>query len=109
MEINAIQAGFNLDHIAIETNDKNKLANFYKNIMKMKHVVRRNNDIICMGPSRKLIIRDGKKNKFSFAGFSCKDKKNLNYFKSFVIKNGVKILDFQNPYLKKESFSISVP
>ncbi len=109
MEINAIQAGFNLDHIAIETNDKNKLTNFYKNIMKMKHVVRRNNDIICMGPSRKLIIRDGKKNKLSFAGFSCRSKKNLNYFKSFVLKNDVKILDFENPYLKKESFSISDP
>ena len=25
------------------------------------------------------------------------------------MKNGVKILDFQNPYLKKESFSISDP
>ena len=69
----------------------------------MKHVVRKNNDIICMGPSRKLIIRDGKKNKLSFAGFSCRSKKNLNYFKSFVTKNGVKILDFQNPYLNKEA------
>ena len=109
MEINAIQAGFNLDHIAIETSGKKKLANFYKNIMRMRYVVQKNKDIICMGPSRKLIIRDGKKNKFSFAGFSCKNKNNLNYFKAFVIKNGVKILDFQNPYLKKESFSISDP
>ena len=66
MEINAIQAGFNLDHLAIETRRKKDLANFYQNIMKMQYLVKKNNDIICIGPSRKLIIKEGINNRLSF-------------------------------------------
>ena len=109
MEINAIQAGFNLDHIAIETKNKKNLEHFYNDIMKMKSFQGHNKDIVCVGPSRKLIIKDGVKNKLSFAGFSCRSKKDLNSFKSFVKKNDVKITNFENPYLQQGSFSILDP
>ena len=109
MEINAIQAGFNLDHIAIETKNKKKLEHFYNDIMKMKSFQGYNKDIVCVGPSRKLIIKEGVKNKLSFVGFSCRSKKDLNSFKSFVKKNDVKITNFENPYLQKGSFSILDP
>ncbi len=109
MEINAIQAGFNLDHLAIETRRKKDLANFYQNIMKMQYLVKKNNDIICIGPSRKLIIKEGINNRLSFAGFSCRSEKDLKSFKSFVKSNDVNILNFKNPYLKKNSFSIADP
>ena len=86
MEINAIQAGFNLDHIAIETKNKKNLEHFYNDIMKMKSFQGYGKDIVCVGPSRKLIIKEGIKNKLSFVGFSCRSKKDLNSFKSFVKK-----------------------
>ena len=109
MQINAIQAGFNLDHIALESNRKRSLGNFYKNIMKMEYTVEKNEEIVCSGPSRKLIIKDGVRNKLSFAGFTCRSENDLKSFKSYVKSNGVKILDFKNPYLEKNSFSISDP
>ena len=81
----------------------------YNDIMKMKSFQGYNKDIVCVGPSRKLIIKEGIKNKLSFVGFSCRSKKDLNSFKSFIKKNDVKITNFENPYLQQGSFSILDP
>ncbi len=109
MEINAIQASFNLDHIAIESSNPKKLSKFYKEIMQMDLQLYNNKDLICIGPSRKLIIVKGKKNKFSYAGFVCRNLECLEAFRTFVIKRSVEILDFDNPYLKMGSFSVQDP
>ena len=109
MKISALQAGFKLDHIALETTKKKRLANFYKKIMGMDYFVNKDGDMVCIGPLRKLIIKDGINNKLSFAGFSCRSENDLKLFKSYVTSNKVKILDFINPYFKERAFSISDP
>ena len=80
MKISALQAGFKLDHIALETTKKKRLANFYKKIMGMDYFVNKDGDMVCIGPLRKLIIKDGINNKLSFAGFSCRSENDLKLF-----------------------------
>ena len=74
MELNALQAGFNLDHIALETPQPYKLAKFYKQQVMMELIKEKNKELICEGKDRKIILKKGKKNKLSYAGFSCRNK-----------------------------------
>ena len=109
MKLNALQAGFNLDHIVLESPNPDDLAKFYKEIIMMEFVKKNNSEIICEGKNRKIILRKGKKNKLSYAGFSCRSKKNLDQFKNFIISNNVKLSEFENNHFKKGSFSIIDP
>ena len=84
MEITAVQAGFDLDHIAIQSSNQKIMSEFYNKIMNMDLVLKENQDIICKGDSRKLILKKGKKNKLSFAGFSCRSLESLIAFKSSI-------------------------
>ena len=63
MKLSALQAGFNLDHIALESPNPNELSKFYKNFIMMEHVEIKNQEIICEGQDRKVILIKGKKNK----------------------------------------------
>ena len=109
MKLNALQAGFNLDHIVLESPNPNNLTKFYKEIIMMEFVKKKNNELICEGKNRKIILRKGKRNKLSYAGFSCRSKENLKKFKNFIISNNVKLIKFENNHLKKDSFSIIDP
>ena len=109
MKLSALQAGFNLDHIALESPTPNELSKFYKNFIMMEHVEKKNQEIICEGQSRKVILIKGKKNKLSYAGFSCRNRKNLEQFKNFIIANKVPFSKFVNNHLEKGAFSIIDP
>ncbi len=109
MKLNALQAGFNLDHIVLESPNPNDLAKFYKEKIMMEFVKKNNSEFICEGKNRKIILRKGKKNKLSYAGFSCRNKESLNKFKNFIISNNVNLIKFENNHLKKGSFSIIDP
>ena len=61
-----------LDHIAIESTNPKKIAEFYsKNLMMKKNCVS-NSEWHCFGPNRLLIFKKGIKNKLSFAAFGIK-------------------------------------
>ena len=109
MELNALQAGFNLDHIALETPQPYELAKFYKQQVMMELIKEKNKELICEGKDRKIIFKKGKKNKLSYAGFSCRNEASLNQFKKFIISKNVKLSKFENNHLKKGSFSIIDP
>ena len=47
MKLNALQAGFNLDHIVLESPYPNNLAKFYKEIIMMEFVKKNKNEFIC--------------------------------------------------------------
>ena len=55
MKLSALQAGFNLDHIALESPTPNELSKFYKNFIMMEHVEKKNQEIICKGQNLSLI------------------------------------------------------
>ena len=38
MKLSALQAGFNLDHIALESPTPNELSKFYKKFIMMEHI-----------------------------------------------------------------------
>ena len=80
MKLNALQAGFNLDHIVLESPNPNNLARFYTEFIMMEFIKKNHKEFICEGENRKIIFKIGKKNKLSYAGFSCRSKENLNKF-----------------------------
>ena len=49
MKLNALQAGFNLDHIVLESPYPNNLAKFYKEIIMMEFVKKNKNEFIRRG------------------------------------------------------------
>ena len=75
MKLNALQAGFNLDHIVLESPNPDDLAEFYKEIIMMEFVKKNNSEIICEGKNRKIILRKGKKINFHMQVFLAEVKK----------------------------------
>ncbi|MAJ14304.1 MAG: hypothetical protein CMN44_04955 [SAR116 cluster bacterium] len=109
MNLNALQFGFNLDHIALESPNPKILANFYKKFLMMEFQEQRDKELICEGKDRKIIFKKGVKNKLAYAGFTCRNKENLVKFKKLIISNNVEILDFNNIHFENESFTIIDP
>lgn len=75
MKLNALQAGFNLDHIVLESPYPNNLAKFYKEIIMMEFVKKNKNEFICEGKNRKIILKKGKKIPFHMQVFLVEVKK----------------------------------
>ena len=109
MKLNALQAGFNLDHIALESPEPDRLANFYKNFIMMEYKEQKKEELIMKGLNRKIILKKGHRNRLSYAGFSCRNKENLRKFKRFITEKKVYFKEFQNHHLEKGSFSIIDP
>ncbi len=102
--INAIQAGFFLDNLTLMSTNRKELTNFYNKIFDIEFEIKKNLSI-SKENKRKIIIIDGKKNKFVNVGFSCSDLNNLIKFKTHVTSKQIEILEFENNYLDN-SFSI---
>ena len=49
MKLNALQAGFNLDHIALESPEPDRLANFYKDFIMMEYKEQKKEELIMQG------------------------------------------------------------
>ena len=98
-----------LDHIAIESANPKKIAEFYsKNLMMKKNCVS-NSEWHCFGPNRLLIFKKGINNKLSCAAFGCKSERKLNKIRKRVLSERIKIEEYSSIYLKKSSFSICDP
>ena len=98
-----------LDHIAIESTNPKKIADFYtKNLIMKKNYVS-DNEWHCFGPNRLLIFKKGINNKLSFAAFACKAERILNKIRKRILSERIKIKEFSAVYLKKGSFSIIDP
>ena len=59
MKLNALQAGFNLDHIVLESPYPNNLANFYKEIIKMEFVKKNKISCLLKGKATLIAITNG--------------------------------------------------
>ena len=101
MKLNALQAGFNLDHIALESPEPDRLANFYKNFIMMEYKEQKKEELIMKGLNRKIILKKGHRNRLSYAGFSCRNKENLRKFKRFITEKKVYFKEFQNQCLNQ--------
>ncbi len=98
-----------LDHIAIESTNPKKIAEFYSKYLMMKKNCVSNSEWHCFGPNRLLIFKKGIKNKLSFAAFGCKSERELNKIRKKVLSEKIKIKEYSSIYLEKNSFSIYDP
>ena len=75
MKLNALQAGFNLDHIVLESPNPSNLAKFYKELIMMEFIKKNNDEFICEGKKRKIILKKEKKTPFHMQVFLVEVKK----------------------------------
>ena len=98
-----------LDHIAIESANPKKIAEFYsKNLMMKKNCIS-NSEWHCFGPNRLLIFKKGINNKLFCAAFGCRSEKKLNKIKKRILSERINIKEYSSIYLEKSSFSICDP
>ncbi|MDG2458019.1 MAG: hypothetical protein P8N41_03675, partial [Alphaproteobacteria bacterium] len=107
--LTAVQADLYLHHLEIQSNNPLGLAQFYSSVMSMQLNKVNNKQIICNGPSRKIIISKGNNRTLSHVGMACRSKNNLDRFKSFLVQNHVQIKEFNSEIYKTGSFSILDP
>ncbi len=109
MTLNAVQADIYLHHLEIKSNDPDKLAEFYSNVMDMNLKRVSNQKFLCEGPNRKIIIKKGKNKTLGYAGMICKNEENLERYKKFLIQNECEINNFESEFYKSGSFSLHDP
>ena len=109
MLLTAVQADIFLHHLEIQSNNPERLSNFYSNIMDMNVDKLSSDKFLCDGPSRKIIITLGTDKTLSHAGMVCRNENNLNGFKDFLNQKEVKLKDFNSELYKPGSFSVEDP
>lgn len=75
---NALRAGAYLHHLEIESENPGALAQFYSLAMDMKLEEISENNWLCCGTDRNILITKGESNKLSYAAFACHDIDGLN-------------------------------
>ena len=109
MTLSAVQADISLHHLAIASNNPDKLANFYSNVMGMKLQKKSINEFLCEGPLRKIIITKGQDKGLNYVGMACRNDSNLKKFKEFLLDKKIKVFEFQSVYFDTGSFSVIDP
>ena len=109
MEFTTLNSKVFLHHIAIESNDPEKLARFYSKTMRMNIISSKKNAWHCLGPNRLLIFLPGQSQKLSFAVFACPEEHDLHQIKKRVLREGLTLKSFDSLYLKKGAFSLLDP
>ena len=94
MSLDAVQANISLHHLEVKSQQPQRLAEFYSNVMDMKITRLNNQKFLCEGPGRKIIMSTGKNKTFGHAGMVCKNEENLDRYKDFLRITKCEINDF---------------
>ena len=106
---NALRAGAYLHHLEIESENPGALAQFYSLAMDMKLEEISENNWLCCGTDRKILITKGESNKLSYAAFACHDIDGLNNIRNRAQGAELEILESKSRFLKAGAFAVSDP
>ncbi|OUR80773.1 hypothetical protein A9Q83_00030 [Alphaproteobacteria bacterium 46_93_T64] len=109
MTKNAVLTGAYLDHLAYESSDPKRLAEFHSAAMDMNSLRISDKEWRCSGPERRIIVLAGTDRKLAYAGFTCLDADNLQEFHKYACDNGVEIQENPSPWLCGNAFAVVDP
>lgn len=109
MTATAVQAGARLHHIALESADPQRLAEFHANAMDMSLRRISDSEWHCLGPDRRTIFVSGENRALAFAGFACRDEHGLESIRVRAARQGVELLASPSPWLEGNAFGVRDP
>ena len=92
-----------LDHILLESETPQALADFYGLVMKMDVEVKDESYWLCSAPGRKVLISDGKSKSLGFSAFRCESQESLERLRRRMAESDTEILPSVSPLLISES------
>nr|WP_319249112.1 VOC family protein [uncultured Celeribacter sp.] len=106
MPHNAVQAGAYLHHVAFESSDPERLANFYAANMDMGVDKISDSEFRCYGPMRRFVAIKGEDKKLAYAGLAYRNADVLEAQRRLAEANGVEILENVSPYFESGGFAV---
>ncbi|MEM9211417.1 MAG: VOC family protein [Pseudomonadota bacterium] len=100
------QATAFLHHIAFESSNPERAANFYAANMDMVAERVSEDEFRCTGPLRRIAFVKGEDKKLAFGGLACKSQDDLDVYRSRAEAAQIEILDSPSPYFKEGAFAV---
>ncbi len=98
-----------LHHVAFESKDPMRLAEFYAIAMQMELKSENSWEYLCEGPSRKVIIMSGENKRLAYAGFAYRCSHALYLLRKRMEADGVELVKNPSPFFETDAFAIRDP
>ncbi|HEV2549638.1 MAG TPA: VOC family protein [Stellaceae bacterium] len=98
-----------LDHLAIESPQPERLADFYGRALGMAVRPLGERSWLAAGNGRRLIICDGSLRGHAYSAFALADSAQLNVYRRFVSAHGATLMAAPTPLLGEEAFAVRDP
>lgn len=98
-----------MHHIAFESSDPARLANFYRDAMDMDAEQIGEDEWHCQGPDRRLVVRRGTDKKLVYAGLACRDREGLDELRARATAEGIALQNSPSPYFADGAFAVRDP
>jgi catechol 2,3-dioxygenase len=108
MPLTAVRAGAYLHHVAFESSNPQRLAEFYADAMDMSLVVSAD-EWICEGPQRRYVVRAGADRTLAYAGLACRDRDGLQELEARARSEGLEILPSPSSFFEDGAFAVKDP
>lgn len=109
MQHTAVQANAYLHHVAFESAEPKKLANFYADVMDMELSKISDAEWRCEGPRRQIVIVPGESKAMAYAGLACRNPEGLELLRQRALSEGLELLPSPSPYFKSDAFALRDP
>lgn len=104
------QPQFRLDHIKIQCDDPQSVANFYARALQMKCERLQDTDLVCRGRERRVVFGKGEQNQLGFASFVTSDAAQLKAIRDRVESKGHECGPSHSPlFTREDAFSVKDP
>jgi len=107
--LTAVMAGAYLHHVAFESTNPSRLAEFYADVMDMDVSAVSNAEWRCEGPARRLIVLPGADKQLAYAGLACRDEEGLGALRERAESEGLTVQQSPSPYFQDGAFAVRDP
>jgi len=109
MTLTALRANAYLHHVAFESDNPEKLAQFYSQTMQMKVEKTSSDEWRCEGPNRRFVALKGTSRQLAYAGLACSDQDGLDDLLTRAKDEGIAIEKSPSPYFRDGAFAVRDP
>lgn len=105
----AVQAGAYLHHLAFESANPQRLAQFYAAAMDMTLEQVSDKEWRCEGPKRRMVVVRGTDKQMAYAGLACRNAEGLALMRQRAQAEGLELLESPSPYFLDGAFAVRDP
>lgn len=106
MTDHTVQATAYLHHVAFESADPRRLAQFYADNMDMELTKISDDAYRCEGPLRRFIVVKGEDKRLAYGALACRTNADLLAYKARAEAHGIEILESPSPYFQEGAFAV---